>query len=128
MRKYSFAYTYEASLAPNKYKMGFLNKKKSSDINNLDQLAAEKSRDQQAAEKEALKQAMRQKRAEQKIEDAEYDAMIKENIRQYKEEYEVSKVKLQELKASYEEAKAKFEAWALEHPELVVQDEEEVEE
>ena len=49
---------------------------------------------------------------------------IKENIKIYKEELLKSKEKLVQVKQEYLEAKAKFDAWAKENPDLVVVNEE----
>ena len=53
-----------------------------------------------------------------------YTLEVKENIKIYKEELLKSKEKLVQVKQEYLEAKAKFDAWAKENPDLVVANEE----
>lgn len=83
----------------------------------------EKSREERQLEKKQLKDALKEKKKERKKEDAEYDAMIKENIKVYKEEYLQSKEKFVALKKEYEELKKSYLAWAKENPDLVVTNE-----
>lgn len=79
-----------------------------------------KTREEKTLEKEELKKAIKEKKAEQKAADAEYDAMIQENIKAYKEEYVQSKEKFDTIKKEYETIRKSYLAWSKEHPELVV--------
>ncbi len=82
------------------------------------------SREDRKKEKEELRQVLKEKKAEQKRNDAEYDAQVKQNIKVYKQEYLETKTKLAQVKQEYLDAKAKFEVWAKENPNLVVEDDE----
>lgn len=86
------------------------------------------TREEKAAEKAALKQALKEKRAEQKQADAEYDAMVKANIAEYKKEFAEVKEKFKVIDSEYQEVSKRYKLWAKENPDLVVIDDPEAEE
>ncbi len=84
-----------------------------------------KTREEKALEKKELKKAILQRKEERKKEDAEYDAMVKDNIKAYKEDYLASKEKFDKLKKEYDLAKKAYSLWSKENPDLVITKEQE---
>lgn len=84
-----------------------------------------KTKENKAQEKAALKEAIALKKAEWKKEDEIYDAAVKENIVQYKEEVRISTIKYNELKEAHqndpenEELTNEYLEYAKKHERLV---------
>ena len=78
-------------------------------------------RAEKAKEKAELKAALDAKKAEWKAQDKEYDEQVKANIVAFKAEVEECKPRLAEAEAHYKEAKAAFDAFCAENPDVVTE-------